>query len=455
MNGVIRALCTAVIVLLPFHVLIRLLFTAPETAFWKETLIAVGVVLAAARLLGGVPASRFRGVPLLPLLLFVAMAGIWAVARGDTTAVYGFAGYGAYSALFLLVVLAFEGRDAPRLAWLLIVPAFIVAIGGVIQVFWSPTLWGLTLTFALPGSDQVRVSSLLGSTILLAPYLAYAIILAVGETLAARRADVKLALLVMIGVMLFALVHTWSRGGWLQLVIAGALLVLLMVAYGPARQANLLVQRVALAGAVLILALPLIIMTVGVQADPTALAGRAASTLDFTTDAGNVERLRTWVASWEFVGRSPGGLLIGIGPGEGWYFQNIDRFGQSAYTNWMSANGVSPVTESWWLLLLLNLGVLGLGLFLYAFGALLLGALRALPDAADSRDFVRRAALLANLGSAVVALSWLQSLTSVHVAMVVWVQVGMLIITTRDNAAVADEAAAAPEPAPALQGAGI
>lgn len=453
MTRMLRVVCTAVIVLLPFHVLIRLALRHPLVSFWKEGLIALGILLVLIRMGVGLPRERLRGIPFIALLLFATMAGLWAVARADFTAVYGFAGFSAYMALFLLVVLAFTAEDATRLIWMLIVPAFLVAVGAVMQVLVSPTLWGLTLTYALPGSDHLRASSLLVSPILLAPYLSYAIVLAGGEMLATTRAGRRALLFVMAVVMLFALVYTLSRGGWLQLIVAGTILVLVTAAFGPPRLANMLLQRVALTAVFVVLALPVAFMLMRVEVDTTALISRFTSTIDFTNDlGGNVARIRAWAATWEFIGQSPAGLLIGIGPGDGWFFQNLDRFGQSAYTNWMSGNGLSSVTESYWLLLVLNLGVIGLGLFVYGYGALLLRAVRELPRINDSAEFIRRAALVANLGSAFVALTWLQSLTSVHIAMMVWVQAGILMILTRDNTPVADAAPHSTAPVEAAAG---
>ena len=428
-----RFVVWAVAWFLPFHLVIRfLLDDYAVAAFWKEALIASALAGIAAASLRGVPARTFRGVPVAGILLFCAMGVAWAIARTDRTAMYGLAGFTVYIALFVVALYGFDREHVPRLIGWIIAPAVLVTIGALVQLVASDTMYGLVIAYELAGSGRIRVTSFLGSSILLAPYLAMTILLTAAAALRTPHTGRRIAAALATVLMLYALVNTWSRGGWLQLMLGGGLFMLLMVLFSPGHARTILVRRLALGFAVVLCVVPIAFALFDLPVDTEVFTQRLASAVNWSTDRGNLERLRAWSATWQFIGSSPAGLLVGIGPGEGWYFASTEGFDGTRYTGFMAAQGLPAVTESFWFLLLLNYGAIGLIVFMGLYLSMLWRGFRMLRRMTDRSQFIYCAALLANLGSMFVELSWLQSITSIYIGMLIWMQFAILMIMSRD-----------------------
>ncbi|MGH7703627.1 MAG: hypothetical protein ACREMO_11060 [Gemmatimonadales bacterium] len=425
--GILRTLVVAVIFLLPFHPLLVFLVGSSPLIHWKEALIALSCLVAVfGALLGRLSSSRLRRTPLALLGLFLGVVACSALGRGDLIAVFGAGGYTVYLCLYLVIVLSFRDLRPGLLIFLLLTPGVIIALGAIVQIVRDPTLWGLVTLVVLGGTDLIRTGSILGSAIVLAPYLTILVVLGLAATVAARRWTTRLPALGATLVLSVALGTTWSRGGWLQLLLALVILGGLVWWGGGTRALAPVRRRLLIGGVIVLVALSLWLTREGASGVLENLKARTVAALNWSTEEANLERRRAWIANLQFLAESPVRVLVGAGPGEGWTFELPSRGTISPYEAWMLRRGLPPVTESFFLLLLLNLGVLGLGLFCAIYLSILRRGFRLLRRLEDPFEYTATAAVVAGLLALFVAQLWFQSLTSIFVSMILWVQFAYL-----------------------------
>jgi hypothetical protein len=403
----------------------------PILAYWKEALMAGAFGIAMLALLAGrVPAVRLRRAPNAMLFGLLAIVIFGFRHSVNTAALAGAVGLLIYVAAYYAATLAFDRQHLLKLVRALAFPATIVAAGAIVQVTMDPTLWGMVPAFMLGTSTTIRAGSLLGSSIILAPYLAMSIVMHLALLMTARRVHVRWIIALAIGVQIIALVNTWSRGGWFQLTISVAIFLSIilyreLIVVGRRK----IVKTVAL-GMWLVSVASIIYLFRGQESAIIAEIGaRVASALNWTSsEDSNILRLSTWLSVLAFIGQDPWNALFGSGLGEGWMFSTATGSDPlwSPYRVWMEAQGLPAVTESYWLLLLLNIGIVGTAIYFGIIMSILRKGMRSSSWLGAPAESVLLASLVANVVGMVIAAGWYQSLTSVFIGPVFWLQCAAL-----------------------------
>jgi putative inorganic carbon (hco3(-)) transporter len=185
--------------------------------------------------------------------------------------------------------------------------ALVVSVYGLQQWFSGAAALATWVDPASPLSKTTRVYSYLGNPNLLAGYLLPAVLLSIAAFFAWQSRVRKALALTMVGVNGAAFVLTFSRGGWIGLVVAGFALLLLLVHW----------WSVALPEHLRRWALPVIlggaaaVMIVAVVAVPT-LRTRVLSMFAGREDSSNNFRINVWQSVIQMIKARP---VLGIGPG--------------------------------------------------------------------------------------------------------------------------------------------
>ncbi|MCT7972444.1 IctB family putative bicarbonate transporter [Laspinema olomoucense] len=169
-----------------------------------------------------------------------------------------------------------------------------------------------------------RVYSYLGNPNLLAAYLLPAIFLGVAAIFAWRGWVPKALAVTMTLVNTLCLVLTYSRGGWIGLVVGGFTLILLLVYWGSVKlpeawQKWAMPVVLGTTAGVILLALLFV--------EP--VRDRAASMLVGRQDSSNNFRMNVWDAVFEMIRDRP---VIGIGPGNTAFNQIYPLYMRPKYT---------------------------------------------------------------------------------------------------------------------------
>lgn len=227
--------------------------------------------------------------------------------------------------------------------------ALIVSVYGLQQWFFGAAALA---TWVDPESNltkTTRVYSFLGNPNLLAGYLLPAVVFSLVAVFAWRRWLPKLLALTMFGVNSACLILTFSRGGWIGLLVALVALLLLLAYYKSVQLPRfwrtwsipLLLGSIALVLAVAFLFV-----------EP--LRDRALSIFAGRGDSSNNFRINVWAAVIEMIKDRP---ILGIGPGNT-VFNKIYPLYQRARYNALSAYSI-------WLEVLVETGFIGLACFIW------------------------------------------------------------------------------------------
>ncbi len=130
----------------------------------------------------GRAASGFR-----PVWLFIGYIGMLGLTQASVVSLFGFLGYTQFALFWLAYAYAYGGIDVDRLTRANLAVATIIAVIGIYQYFFNPTLWGFSTYEGVEKyvfGDTLRVNSLLPSAMTLGAYLVVSALLAM--TLPAR-----------------------------------------------------------------------------------------------------------------------------------------------------------------------------------------------------------------------------------------------------------------------------
>ncbi len=215
-----------------------------------------------------------------------------------------------------------------------------------------------------------RVYSYLGNPNLLAAYLLPAVPLSVSAALAWRPWGAKLLAGVMAVANTLCLVLTFSRGGWIGLVVTGFTLALLLL-YWLLPQLPKFWQTWAFA---LVLGSLVLVLGLGLVA-VTPLRDRVLSMFAFRADDSNNFRINVWQSVLQMIRDYP---WTGIGPGNTAFNQIYPRYQRPNF----SALGAYSI----YLEILVEMGVLGFVVILGLFGMVLRQGFQHLGRLRSQRD---------------------------------------------------------------------
>lgn len=316
----------------------------------------IGVILAAGGLFWGLwslstPAeTRFSSVHVLVLGYWCVLAVATAFSPVKAAALQGLIKFTLYVLFFALserVMRSSRWRSGMISVYLL--AALVVSVYAIRQwIFGADAL----ATWTDPNSElanTTRVYSYLGNPNLLAGYLLPAIPLSLAAVFAWRGWLPKLLAVVMLGLNASSLIFTFSRGGWLGLVVSlSVLAVFLLYWLLP------LLPRFWQFWAFPMLIGGLAVVVIGAVILVPAVRTRVLSIFAERNDSSNNFRINVWAAVQEMIRDRP---IIGIGPGNEAFNKVYPLYQRPGYTA-LSAYSI-------FLELLVEAGAIGLATFVW------------------------------------------------------------------------------------------
>ncbi|HHW03882.1 MAG TPA: O-antigen polymerase [Thermoanaerobacterales bacterium] len=288
------------------------------------------------------------GIPhaLLPAVFFVAtavLAAAFSMMRADSIKTLPL--YAAYFMVFYSSAILFKNRIVLKTALLFqAVSALVVSVYGIYQYFFVkvPTAIAWIDVKQFP-ELATRVYATLENPNVLAEYLVLVIPVMLGFLWASGRLFQKIFYLAAIGAMTLCLVLTFSRGGWLGLLLA-------LMVFAALKEPRLLILLLALA-----LISPLLM--------PSVVLNRIAS-IGSLEDSSNAFRVTIWIAALRMIKDY---WLTGIGLG-------LSVFSR-VYRDYMIAGTPALHAHNLYLEMGIEMGIAGLLAFLWMMAAGLARAL--------------------------------------------------------------------------------
>ncbi|HEY9782164.1 MAG TPA: IctB family putative bicarbonate transporter [Leptolyngbyaceae cyanobacterium] len=253
-------------------------------------------------------APKLTPIHLLVLLYWGIATVATALSPVKTAALSGWTKLTLY---LLLFALAARVLRSPRFrSWIVTLylhAALIVSVYGLQQWFFGAAALA---TWVDPESNMTkttRVYSFLGNPNLLAGYLLPAVVLSLVAVFAWRRWLPKLLALTMFGVNTACLILTFSRGGWIGLLVA-LVALLLLLAYYKSVQLPPFWRTWSIP--LLLGSMVLVLVVAFLFVEP--VRDRALSIFAGRGDSSNNFRINVWAAVIEMIKDRP---ILGIGPG--------------------------------------------------------------------------------------------------------------------------------------------
>lgn len=212
--------------------------------------------------------------------------------------------------LMLFALLARLLRSPRLRTWLLTVylhAALLVSVYGIRQWFSGAQALATWVDPESPLSKTTRVYSFLGNPNLLAAYLLPAVVFSIVAMFAWRRWLPKLLAATMVVVNGSCMVLTFSRGGWIGLVLAAMVLLLLLGYWFSAQLPG--IWRTWTVPILLGAGTALLVVAIA-AVEP--LRDRASSMFVGRGDSSNNFRINVWMSVIEMIKARP---ILGIGPG--------------------------------------------------------------------------------------------------------------------------------------------
>lgn len=371
-----------------------------------------GLGLAAAGALWGWrdPSARLRTPLDAPILAFLAVTLLSALASEDPGgSVRRFAGSWTILALYLVAGWLASVDRAERFLLLLLPPAAIFGAYGIVQHFTGVNLFG---------SGGPMHSLLLGERRVFFPrggfshYQTYANVffaifcLAAGLAAAATTSRARALRCAAAAFLAVVVVFTFTRGIWISLLAALAIL-----AWVFARRASLVLAAAGVAA----LALALLV--------PSSLRTRALSMADLGT---NVERLLLWETAWNMIRDRP---VLGVGVGN-------FRAAQDAYVREeVPLRMTRTHAHNIWLQAAVERGVLGMLALLWLVLALLATAVRAVRETLPGgKARALAAGALAALAGFLIDGMVQNNFGDSQAALLLWIVAGVAVVCAREAA---------------------
>lgn len=271
------------------------------------------------------PGSGTTAIHLLVLLYWGIATVATAMSPVRSAAYEGWTKLTLYLMLFALLARVLQ---SPRLRSAAITvylsAAAIVSVVGLRQWFFGAAALATWVDPESALAGTTRVYSFLGNPNLLAAYLLPASLFSAAAFFAWRNFLPKLLALILWAVNSACLVLTFSRGGWIGLVVSSFILLILLVHWVSVRFPRF--WRVWLLPIVLGLSALLICVAV-FAVEP--IRERVMSIFAGREDSSNNFRINVWMAVIEMIKDRP---ILGIGPGNDAFNKVYPRYQQPGYT---------------------------------------------------------------------------------------------------------------------------
>ena len=260
--------------------------------------------------------------------------------------------------------------------------SLVVSSYGLRQWFFGAEALATWVDAESPLAKTTRVYSYLGNPNLLSSYLIPAVVFSLAALFVWRRPVAKVLAALMLALNGICLVLTFSRGGWIGLVVALAIALVALVYWWSVRFTPFW-RRWALP---ILLGGSVAVLVVAVQAiEPLRL--RVLSMLSPRRDTSNNFRLNVWMAVLDMIRDRP---ILGIGPGNSAFNKIYPYYQRPRFT---ALSAYSVVLE-----VLVESGLLGLTAFVWMLLAVVyqgLDAIRRMRAAWNSDGYWAIAAIAA------------------------------------------------------------
>jgi putative inorganic carbon (hco3(-)) transporter len=287
-------------------------------------------------------------------LLVVLYWGVMTVAMGmSPEKKAAFAGWQKLTLYLLFFALLARVLRSPRIRnWVLTVfllAALAVSVYGLQQWVSGAAALATWVDPTSPASKTTRVYSYLGNPNLLAGYLVPAVIVSIMAVFSWKSWMQKALAGLMVAVNGACLVFTFSRGGWIGIVV-GLLVLALLLAYWWSihlpRFWRIWALPIALGTAAVVILLAIVVV------DP--LRDRVSSMFVGRGDSSNNFRINVWLAVIDMIKDYP---IFGIGPGNGVFNKIYPLYQRPRYSALSAYSIVLEVT--------VEAGFIGLACFLW------------------------------------------------------------------------------------------
>ncbi len=237
-------------------------------------------------------------------------------------------GWSKLSLYILLFLLLARVLRSPRIrSWLItfyLHICLIVSVYGLRQWFFGAEALATWVDPTSPLSKTTRVYSYLGNPNLLAAYLVPAVVFSVAAWFSWRGWGPKALAAVMVAANASCLVFTYSRGGWIGMVVSLLVMGVLLVAWGSVHLPEpwrTLALPILLGGFIGVLVLAMLFVA--------PVRDRVASMFVGRGDSSNNFRINVWAAVIEMIQARP---VLGIGPGNVAFNQVYPLYARPRFT---------------------------------------------------------------------------------------------------------------------------
>ena len=355
MLKVIHSLTYILIIGLPLQGLI--LHLVPELKFWKESVLFFLIYITIIFVLVVVQKRNYKiiisrkNINIL-LLLYIIYIGIRALLSKDILiGLIGFGTYTAYIILYFLIITSFNSNNIFKIVNWIIISAVIVANFGLVQAFFSPTIFGLLgepMKQSIGGGINIsRLTSTFGTPLDFGTYIAFVSPLVLARLLVVKGLGKRIILVVILIVFIINIALTFTRTAWIQLIVAFLVILWALFLKKQFR------KYIWVIGFVILTVVVGISLFISSDFSFQMLTTRFYSIFDWQHDLSNVVRLERWGNSLKLLNGSP--FFFGVGPGT---TMNRANF-------YYKTGAICP--ESYILQLLIELGIFALILFLMIF----------------------------------------------------------------------------------------
>lgn len=295
-------------------------------------------------------ASLSTPIHLLVLLYWSVSAVAAGLSPVKRAALTGLSKLTLYMILFALMARVLRSpRIRACVITVYLLAALAVSVYGLQQWFSGTDALATWVDPDSPLVKTTRVYSYLGNPNLLAGYLVPAVVLSVMAVFSWQGWIRKALAVTMVGVNGACLILTFSRGGWIGLVLASFVLLMLMMHWWSVALPRFWRKwgvPIVMGGATAVLVL-------AVVAIPT-LRDRASSIFAGRGDSSNNFRINVWMAVIDMIKARP---LLGIGPGNVAFNQIYPLYQRPRYS---ALSAYSILLE-----VLVETGIIGLTCFLW------------------------------------------------------------------------------------------
>jgi O-antigen ligase len=355
-------------IVIPFHGVLIKFFNIKDYFYYKEIFIIIIFYFTCITfLIHKKKTNRLLAKINAPVFLFAAICLFSALLHFSLLSFYGFAGYILGVIIFIIITTQFSIFHAISMVKSLIFVGLFLSIGAIIQFAGPSNLFHLIIPHFTKTGEIVRVGSFMGgSPNILGTYLS--LLIPPSFIMCAKKTKKSITLLYfMITVIMFiGTILTFSRSVYLQVFVSFLFLSIFNYRY----KLHLRLSRLTI-----LILISFCLFWIGIR-DVNILeiiSERFSFLFDVSEESVRITR---WKGTLSFI-FSKFNFIIGGGPGTGWLFGSLDTIQRSTLMRKLALlTPGTPSPEHFYLLILADLGIIGLISYFYLYITFIILGLR-------------------------------------------------------------------------------